>query len=314
MFAGRFFPRLASMAQVPELITHVAFSFLDFLSMMSKYGIMNHNIYRYIYMPTISFGLLYILHVCFSSEFVITGEGGKKTVIFHSTLYDAAWEKAAIEAQTPIYSITVDVACQKLATKVVRNMLLEEWKKGEAKGPEFSAKFVADVPSLPEITQVPELALCKIMEPDTLTIPSDIRQRFLRDPLRSKEWKVMLAEFDKKFEAATEGQSAVAPAPNASETNEAAAGNGAAQDPWAQIFADSPKELEKLEAMTVSATFPLGSGSMVCKVVEGPQFYICATTAAGSIGVQEALFLHGGGQWLLDSKAAKALQDITCVF
>ncbi|CAL1152357.1 unnamed protein product [Cladocopium goreaui] len=148
------------------------------------------------------------------------------------------------------------------------------------------------------------------MDQNTVAIPSDIRQRFLRDPLRSKEWKASLAEFDKRFEAASQrplGSDEGAPAAvanGAAESSEAGSAN-----PWAGIFRDSPKSLEALESMTVSATFPLSSGALVCKITEGPQYYICATTAAGSFGVEEPVFSHGGGTWMLDSKAAKALQD-----
>ena len=36
--------------------------------------------------------------------------------------------------------------------------LLDAWKRGQAKGPEFSTKFVPDPPSLPEIIEVPEMS------------------------------------------------------------------------------------------------------------------------------------------------------------
>ena len=244
----------------------------------------------------------------------LTCKGGKKAIVFHSTLYDGALERACIEADTPIFSVSVDMACQKLGTKMVANMLLDSWKRGQAKGAEFSTKFVADPPSLPEITDIPEMSLCKIMDQTTLAIPSDVRQRFLRDPLRSKEWKVILAEFDKRFDAASQrplGPEAAAAAAAAPVANGVAADSAA--NPWSSIFADSPKSLEALESMTISATFPLSSGALVCKITEGPQYFICATTAAGSFGVEEPVFSHGGGTWLLDAKAAKALQASTCL-
>lgn len=234
----------------------------------------------------------------------ILDRGGKKSVIFHSTMYDGALERAAIEAQTPVFSVSADAVTHKLSCKIVRNTLLEGWKKGEAKGPEFSVKFVAEPPSLPEITKLPEMTLCKIMDHNTVAIPSDIRQRFLRDPLRSKEWKEILAEFDKKFEATSQGQPA-----QATPAAETESGAGKPESSWKDIFPDSPEELTVLDAMDVSSTFPLGSGSLVCKVIEGPQYFICATTSSGSFDTAEAVFLHNGGTWLLDGKAAKALQD-----
>ncbi|CAK9030752.1 Uncharacterized protein SCF082_LOCUS19333 [Durusdinium trenchii] len=243
-------------------------------------------------------------HMHYVAYVDFTKLGGKKSVIFHSTMYDGALERAAIEAQTPVFSVSADAVTHKLSCKIVRNTLLEGWKKGEAKGPEFSVKFVAEPPSLPEITKLPEMTLCKIMDHNTVAIPSDIRQRFLRDPLRSKEWKEILAEFDKKFEATSQGQPA-----QATPAAETESGAGKPESSWKDIFPDSPEELTVLDAMDVSSTFPLGSGSLVCKVIEGPQYFICATTSSGSFDTAEAVFLHNGGTWLLDGKAAKALQD-----
>lgn len=103
-------------------------------------------------------------------------------MIFHSTLYDGALERAGIEAQTPVFSITADLLCQKLASKMVRNKLLDDWKKGCGRSAEFGVKFQSAAPSLPEITAVPDMLVCKVFDSNTLVIPTDIRQRFLQDP------------------------------------------------------------------------------------------------------------------------------------
>ena len=50
----------------------------------------------------------------------LTCKRWKKTIVFHSTLYDGALERACIEVNVPIFSVSVDVAWQ-LGTKMVAN-------------------------------------------------------------------------------------------------------------------------------------------------------------------------------------------------
>lgn len=226
-------------------------------------------------------------------------------MIFHSTLYDGALERAGIEAQTPVFSITADLLCQKLASKMVRNKLLDDWKKGCGRSAEFGVKFQSAAPSLPEITAVPDMLVCKVFDSNTLVIPTDIRQRFLQDPCRSKEWKAILAEFDK----AHGPHIAATTAPEVAATQAVEASNESLQ--WSEVFVDSPKTVSDLESkFQVAATFALSSGNLVAKIVEGPHIYICAPAAAGNFDTATPIFAHGGGSWLLDAKATKALQDI----
>ena len=228
-------------------------------------------------------------------------------MVFHSTLYDGAWERAALEAMTPIFSVTTDLGCSKLGTKTVKNVLLEDWKQCQGRSAELGVKFVTTPPSLPETAVVPEMLVCKVMDENTLAIPSDTRQRWLRDPLRSKEWKEILVQFDKIHTATAVKVPAINQETTGSDS--AAAVPQAAADFWAGVFSGSTKSLEELERnCTVSATFPLHNTTLVCKVTEGPEFYLCATTAAGSVDTSSPLLTHGGGQWLIDSKAAKALE------
>ena len=246
---------------------------------------------------------------------VLVAQGGKKAVIFHSTLYDGAWERAAMEACTPIFSITPDQLCSKLAIKTIKNVILDDWKRGQGRSAELGVKFVPTPPSLPETAEIPELVVCKAIDENTMAIPTDIRQRWLRDPLRSKEWRDILGQFDKMHVVTQQQQQGMS-------TGAAAAGDAAGSEPgpaqsqadfWAGVFPGSKKKVEDLENGHVAATFPLSSGSLVCKVIEGPEFYLCATTAAGNFDTSEPIFTHGGGAWLLESKAAKALEDGTAM-
>ena len=209
--------------------------------------------------------------------------------MFHSTAYDGALERAAINMGLSVFSVSADAACQKLASKRVKTQLLDDWKQGTLKVP--GPKYISAVPSLPSEAVVPELVVCKHVD-GTLHIPVDIRQKYLTDPVRSAEWKKLLNAFDRSH-------GVVAPPPNP---------DGAST--WSQIFTGEPRTLQDLEGQCqVCASFALnGSGSLVFKVVEGPKLFICACTA-GEFSASEPLLCHGAGTWLLDNKAEKAVQD-----
>ena len=101
---------------------------------------------------------------------------------------------------------------------------------------------------------------------------------------------------------------AVTTAPEVAATQSDEASSGA---PWSEIFKDCPKTVSDLESkFQVAATFALSSRTLVAKIVEGPHIYICAPAAAGNFDTATPIFAHGGGSWLLDAKATKALQDI----
>ena len=254
----------------------------------------------------------------FLSESVILSQGGKKAVIFHSTLYDASLENAAIELATPIFSITEDLGCEKMALKLMRQKLLEDWKAGKGPVAEMGVKFQSTPPSLPEVTAVPEMTACKIVgegESVVLTIPSDLRQKYLQDPLRAPAWKQILAQFDKahKPKAPVAANPQAPTTPQAGDQPMSSSGQVDANSVsafWKDIFPDSPRTITGLEAKgTAAASFPLSCGDLVCKVLEGPEYYICATSAAGSFTTEQAIFTHGAGVWLLEGKASKAIQE-----
>ncbi|CAK9061090.1 Uncharacterized protein SCF082_LOCUS32063, partial [Durusdinium trenchii] len=202
--------------------------------------------------------------------------GGKHTIIYHATSYDAAWEKAAVQLSCPVIGLTMDLACHKLASKLLRSHLLEEWKRdsGMIKG----ARYVPDSPGLPDTVTPPDLLVCKEVE-GKLTIPSDVRQKFLGDPLRSAEWKKLLKSFEKLHGTA----STPAAAPSTPATAPATPAGSPATDasPWKHIFEGEPRTLTDLVAKygepssTISAP---GSSGFVIKVVEGPTFFcLCSS-------------------------------------
>ena len=191
-------------------------------------------------------------------------------------------------------------------------MLLQSWKEGGAhvQGP----KFQSNPTGLPDgaVFDPASLAVCKLVE-DSLIIPSDLRQKYLQDPLRSPEWKQILKKFD-----AAHGATAVpaASAPSASAGSiENPAENG--EDAWATMFADDPKTVKELEEkFQICSSFALpGNSALVCKVIEGPKLFVCAVTA-GTFDTEQPIILHGAGTWLLDNKAQAAMdnQDCTLLF
>lgn len=239
-------------------------------------------------------------------------QGGKKAILFHSTLYDGALERAAIDLGVPTFGISCDLNAIKLSTKSVRNMLLEEWKAGHGKAEYGGVKFVAQPDAAADDGEAePTMQLCKILGEGgekVLSVPTDVRQKWLADPSHAPEWRCLLRRFDAKHGVAPvphEGQLAIqAPA----------AENGAPSPDagWGTIFADDPKTIAALEQKfpKIAASFTLSEGDgLVCYVVEGPQIFVAAPTNAGSLLGSQVILGHGGGIWLLDAKATKAIQD-----
>ena len=232
--------------------------------------------------------------------------------MFHSTVYDGALERACVELGVPIFGITADVNAVKLSTKSVRNQLLEEWKKGHGKPEYGGVKFVAepDAASV-EAEAPPAMQLCKVLgdgADQVLTLPSDVRQKWLADPSHAPEWRGLLRKFDAKHGAPLPQQVAAVQAAQAASSDVAQAGDSG----WGDIFKDSPKTINDLQKQynKIAATFAVAEGSgLVCHIVEGPQIYVAAPTSSESFLASQMLLGHGGGIWLLEAKGAKALKE-----
>eukprot|EP00438_Fugacium_kawagutii_P012420 Skav215474 [mRNA] locus=scaffold1089:880060:886109:- [translate_table: standard] len=248
-----------------------------------------------------------------------SAKGEKKCIVFHSTSYDGALEKACVALSCPVWGVTTELACHKLASKLIRGHLLEEWKNdtGLIKG----AKYVQVPPQRPEEVAAPEFLVCK-EEDGKLIIPVDVRQKWLQDPCRSAEWKRLLQQFDKIHGAHAEVRAVVAPVPSTpppaqgSATNSSPAPSGVTvednADPWKAIFEGEPRTLDDLvnKYGEPSATFSApGSSGFVIKVVEGPKMFLCAPVAGAMDCNETPLLSHGAGTWLLDNKAEKMMKD-----
>ena len=205
----------------------------------------------------------------------------------------------------PVWSISVDPACVRLATKLMRSHLLDAWKNGT--GLISGDKYVA-VAQMPDAIDVPSLSVLKVVD-GKLCIPPDVRQRWLADPIRSLEWKKVVGKFDQHHGQSSTLSPPVAVQADAVVTSESAAvpeGEGQCVPPE---WADEPTTLEDMvKKYTVASTFALSEGGLVAKVVDGPKLFIAAPVA-DSFGTESPLLCHGAGAWLLDAKAEKAMKE-----
>ena len=98
----------------------------------------------------------------------------------------------------------------------------------------------------------PELTVCR-MDGATIVIPRDIRDKWLRDPHRSPEWREVLRKFDDVFMGEAPAEAAVAAATKAESKQEEEPASVAA-DPWAATFPQAVTEEAKLGQ--VAHSFP----------------------------------------------------------
>ena len=173
---------------------------------------------------------------------------------------------------------------------------------------------------MPDAIEVPTLSVLKNVD-GKLCIPSDVRQRWLQDPIRNFEWKKIVAKFDQHHGQVSSLSPPVGVSADAVVTSGSDAvvtsgsdavvtsGSDAVVTSGSDLFPDEPKTLEDmLKTYTVASTFTLSEGGLVAKVVEGPKLFIAAPVA-GAFDTESPLLCHGAGAWLLDEKAKKAMQE-----
>eukprot|EP00434_Breviolum_minutum_P012504 symbB.v1.2.011016.t1/scaffold726.1/size168711/2 len=162
---------------------------------------------------------------------------------------------------------------------------------------------------------VPELQICKINN-GQLHLPPDVRAQFMGDPVRSAEWKRLLAEFDRKWSTSSSGESGRS-TDAAVEQIVAAEGDGDGESgqqdeeprgsSWESAFVGEPTTKEDMEAKyTTAHSFPMAD-NLVGVIVEGPKLFV---SSLGDVqwSVDEPFLCFGAGTWLLDDKAASYLE------
>ena len=195
-------------------------------------------------------------------------------------------------------------------------------------------------------SRMPQLKLCQMSDNGHLTIPKEVRDKWLMDPVRrylayycalngfcllcmfcvfgssfvsqDPDWRQRLKNFDSVFAPTT---STERPAPKAQDENvdlggdQPTASRAAVVTPCEMPPALSAEEFQSKHA-TVDATITLNMGSNVTCYVVGAKLFVTSSTKVLLPGVHsenaKAIFMYAGGSWI--SESAKATRFIKQLF
>lgn len=196
---------------------------------------------------------------------------------------------------------------------------LKDWKNGTGKVGQLLPKYQPEAPPSEATTPVtlPQLHVCKV-ENESLVIPGETRAKYISDPHRGPEWRNLLVKFDRSWSSVGQSvqpqqsqvvsaQPATVEAANAIEDGPSEGGEDTFS--WDSIFSDEPKTQEDLEQK-------LGAGchkfvitnNLTAVVHEGPKlFYVASADVV--VDTDEPTLCFGAGNWVLDAKAERFLQD-----
>ena len=247
-----------------------------------------------------------IFLICFV---LIQGTDRPPTLVVNYTLYDGCLEKSCVAMNLPVVSHADRQPVFLTASKLMKNHLMDLWKKRQAPFHDRIPKYKAEIDpdNLPNPAQLPELKICSFVD-GALVLPRDIRAEFLTDTVRAPEWRKIIQEFDRCYgrtDAAEVEQSAgnesdpVAPAngPLALEPAEEAAGFHSRCDAKVKgKFSWSPE-------LTAFVVEPEPSDDQD-DVMPEYELYLEAS-ADYTIGTDEAVITYGAGSWLTDGKVEK---------
>jgi hypothetical protein len=215
------------------------------------------------------------------------------------------------------------------------NCLVDQWKAG--RGPlhipsNDRYKSWAECSALEPPTEPPSLALCRLVD-SRLVLPQEVRAKWLRDPVRSNQWREILSKFDAAYSgAAAETDArlaggAAAPVTTvgsaAAEDTEPAGGHEAAASAtgW---FPGEPTTFEAVKAQYPNSTsFDHVSGKcfflLTETAMEGAEdgstikklFLIGKESViVGGLNDATGFFLgHAAGLWYQQAKAQKFVRD-----
>jgi len=257
-------------------------------------------------------------------------------LVYNTPCYDACVERclcikptASCLADKPICTASWTSSNDVLAfmQKSIVNCLVEQWK-GD-KGPLFTAlnekyKPWNEATAALENTLVttPDFKLCKLID-QKLVLPQEVRERFLRDPVRSNEWRDVLRKFGAVYSTSSGGQ----PAATAEVAAAGVADNG--QEPSAapdavscdQWFPAEPQNFDAFKAQYPrSVSFDHSNGkcffAMVDIPVEGEpevsekKLFLVGKEAVTLGELNDGYLLgHAGGTWYQAAKAIKFVKD-----
>jgi hypothetical protein len=182
---------------------------------------------------------------------------------------------------------------------------LQAWKKEAGPIGRGSEKYLPDPrpEDMPKSSAQPEF---KVLRYDTtsglLSIPIDVRRRYLEDPLRSPEWRDVLGKFDRIYNVpATRLQRA----PSAAEPQPINEGGP---------FKDEPLAIAALETKYPKTVVSFDLGNMPCfvTIVDDAGNFKCFIVCKDQechVDRRAYLFSHGVGSWLQDEKASKFMKE-----
>ncbi|CAK9097291.1 unnamed protein product [Durusdinium trenchii] len=214
---------------------------------------------------------------------------GQVCCLRHFSPYDGVFQRVALglmsELQQDVYlGLFSETTSPTLCSYVVGQMkdkLLEEWKAGQGLLGQSSQKFQAS-PDLSTQTKPrePVLKLCTMTD-GHLTMPKDVREKWLSCPVRNPDWRQRLKNFDNVFAPVTNGE-AGAPAPMVTSKTSADLDN---QIPLvSETFCEPPPSLTSEEFQskrpTLVATVTLSMGINVTCSVADDKVYITSASKA----------------------------------
>ena len=158
-----------------------------------------------------------------------------------------------------------------------------------------SAPAAEEMPSSPAM---PELKVCQMAD-GRLTIPRDVRQAFLSDPVWSPDWREQLKQFDADWGVAIPSAVAMVQGPSAGSSEVAAP-----TEFWKKYFADEPATFEALKTKCsddfTELAGPDSSTSFV--LAPGPALFVnakeavCMKNTGTPYGVSWSWHMAVGGQ------------------
>lgn len=246
-------------------------------------------------------------------------------IVWHNVFaYDAVLEKSVLSrpvAQSCPFLVlswaqTMDL--QSYVRMQLTQYLIEQWKNRS--GPLFTNKKTDqylpwDGDAVVQPVAQPQLKICKLVD-SILTIPQDIRAKYLVDAVRSHTWKELLRKFDSTYNVPLAGVSAAA-AVAAADQSEAAtdsAGGGTQEVPHhlpADWFPGEPTTVEELKQYKQLTAFDHSNSTSHFVMMDdgGVHKLFLVATRDSDFSNEEYIVGHGAGSWLQADKAVKHCQD-----
>ncbi|CAK9003618.1 unnamed protein product [Durusdinium trenchii] len=100
----------------------------------------------------------------------------------------------------------------------IKDKLLEDWKAGRSLFAKVQPKYNPTPEETVGTAKIPTLKICNMVN-GHLSIPQEMRQKWLNDPIRNPDWRVRLHNFDSVFQPVSDANAAPRTAPTTSAEN-----------------------------------------------------------------------------------------------